>query len=144
MLQHLKSRVDKRPPEEKDLNLSHTSLYDLAQKLKTSFGEIYDYHHALCQHSHIKTILLGGKHYVVLDEKGYAAVIDEFWLREGERELNEKIYDKTKWMVPLLALLITAASLIFSIYTIQQTKSQIKSLKSEIEKLKTGPGPFSP
>jgi hypothetical protein len=138
MLKHLQSRVDKKSEDEIDLNLSHTSLHDLAQKLKISNKETYDYHHALLQRNHIKSAFLGGKRYIALEENGYAAAIDEFWLREGQRELNEKIYDKAKWMVPLLALVITAASLAFSAYTGQQTKKQIDIVKSDLQKLKAG------
>jgi hypothetical protein len=136
MLQHLKSRLDKKPGDERDLNLSHTSLYDLAQKLKISYEEAYEYHFALNQRQHTKTTVLGGKHYVALEENGYAAAIDEFWLSEGQRVLNEKIYDKAKWIVPLLALAITAASLIFSAYTTQQTKRQIEIISADLQKLR--------
>ena len=136
MLKYLKSRVDKKAGDEMDLNLSHTSLYDLAQKLKIPFGEAYDYHFALTQHNHLKSLILGGKHYVALQENGYAAVIDEFWLREGQRELNEKIYDKAHWVAPVLALLISVASLIFSAYSSQQTKKELVTLKSEVLELK--------
>lgn len=136
MLDHLKSRIDKKPGEEKDLNLSHTSLHDLAQKLKISFQEAFDYHHALHQHNHINSTMHGGKYYIALEKDGYAAAIDEFWLREGERELNEKIYDKAKWLVPLSALIITSASLIFSIHVLQRTRNQVELIKSDLEKLK--------
>jgi hypothetical protein len=71
-----------------------------------------------------------------LEKNGYAAAIDEFWLREGEKELNEKIYDKAKWFVPLVAVIITAASLIFSVYTVQRTRNQVEVIKSDLEKLK--------
>ena len=137
MLQYLKSRVDKKTGDERDMNLSHTSLHDLAQKLKISHNQVFEYHFALNQHNHIKSVILGGKHYMVLEENGYSAAIDEFWLREGQPDLNEKIYDKAKWFTPLLALVITAASLIFSVYTLQQTKKQIDSINRDLERLKT-------
>lgn len=136
MLKHLKSRVDRKTSDEIDLNLSHTSLYDLAQKLKITYAEAYDYHFALSQHNHIKSVVLGGKHYVALQESGYAAAIDEFWLREGQRELNEKVYNKTHWMVPVLALVISVASLLFSVYILQQTKKEIRTVRFEVQELK--------
>ena len=136
ILNHLKSKIDKKTGEEKDLNLSHTSLHDLAQRLKISFREVLEYHHALHQLNHINSTIHGGKYYIVLEKNGYAAAIDEFWLREGEKELNEKIYDKAKWFVPLVAVIITAASLIFSVYTVQRTRNQVEVIKSDLEKLK--------
>ncbi len=40
----------------------------------------------------------------MLKREGISGVLDEYWLREGEKEANERIYDKTKWLVPVIAL----------------------------------------
>ena len=137
ILAFLKSRIDKQPGEGKDLNLSHTSLHEIAKKLKVSDQEVYDHQYVMRQHHQIKSTLLGGKYYFVLEENGYAAYIDSFWLREGERELNERIYEKMKWLTPLVALLITSAALIISIYLLQQNIAKVQALKLELETLKS-------
>ena len=141
ILKQLKSKIDKRLGDERALNLSHTSMAELAKTLKLSFSEVYEYHHAMMQLNQVKCTPLGGKYYLELEENGYAALVDEYWIRQGERELNEKIYDKVKWLVPVIALVVTAGSLIFSTLTIQKMTHKIDGIKIELEKLKTERNP---
>lgn len=72
----------------------------------------------------------------MLKREGISGVLDEYWLREGEKEANERIYDKTKWLVPVIALAITAGSLLFSTWKIAHTKEKIKSVERELQQLK--------
>ena len=131
------SKVKNGNGEEKDFNLSHTSLNDLAKKLKVPFQEVYNYHHAMKQLNQVQYIQLGGKHYLRLEEDGHTAMIEEYWLREGERELNERIYDKTKWLVPVIVLILTIGSIIYSANKAQAALQQVHALQLEVERLQS-------
>lgn len=129
LLGYLKAKVDKKPGPEKDMNISHTSLHELAKKMDIPFTDLYDYQFALLQNNHIRLTQMGEKFYVNIEEKGYAAFIDEYWLREGHKECNERIYNKTKWIILLLVVIMSAATLIFSIYTIRKMNNRIETLQ---------------
>ena len=93
------------------------------------FTDLYDYQFALLQNNHIRLTQMGEKFYVNIEEKGYAAFIDEYWLREGYKECNERIYNKTKWIILLLVVIMSAATLIFSVYTIRNMNNRIETLQ---------------
>jgi hypothetical protein len=140
ILEYLNSKIVYYENSDKVINLNDTNtpFQEVVDAIGVPFKKAYKYHHAL----HIKDEehVLCSTHdkiqYIGIKEDGIAAAIDEYWLREGQKELNERIYDKTKWVVPILALIITAISLSYSAYTTRQSSNKVELIRLELEKLK--------
>jgi hypothetical protein len=122
-----------------DLNKTEMEFKQLALQLKIDELKLLEYHeglhgfpkdeqHVICKH-------LNGICRIYLDEPGIRAYLDEYWLRAGRLEVNERIYDRTKWLVPIIALLVTIGTIIFSNSTIRQLKNKQQQLQGQINGL---------
>lgn len=135
IINHLFTKITYNNIDVPNLANTKTSLTDVAIAINESYEDVFMAHHGIPDEQMI-CVPDQDYHYVMLVRDGIPSVIDDFWIREGQQEVNDRIYDKTKWLVPVIALVITAASLIYSIYTISQTKLQIESIKRELYELR--------
>lgn len=118
-----------------NLTDSSTSVEELAQILNTTVDNILTAHHGLTKH--IDCVCKNGKHLISINADGIDAYIDNYWLREGQKDLNERIYDRTKWTVPLIALVVTVISILFAIYNSNAVLNKVEKVQKEINLLKS-------
>lgn len=134
ILSYLHSKLQYNENHIFNTNDSISSLEEIAKGTGIPFSDVVKYHH-LINDSEAKCLPTSGKnkeHKMIIDRAGIDAVIERKWIREGNKELNERIYDRTKWVLPLLAILLTVASLWYSVYTIQRTTQRIASLQKDV------------
>lgn len=110
---------------------SATSVEQLATELDETVEEILTAHHGLTKH--ITCNCSSGKHIITLNADGIDAYIDEYWLREGQKDLNDKFYDRIKWIVPVAVLLVTSISLGYNAYKTSNALSKVDNVKVEVE-----------
>ena len=117
------------------LTATKTELKVLAEEINVPYKELFDAHHGIPD-TQARCVSDDGKHSIVLAFEGVDASISKYWLREGQKESNEMVYDKVKWLVPIIALIITAGSLSYTICTITETRQEIEEVKEELSALK--------
>ena len=125
MLGYLYAKIKNEPLGNIELAKSKCLFKDMAADLKIDALLLREHHHGFhaLQYDHVKCE--GGKEfYIRLTEAGAFAYTDEYWLREGKKELNERIYDRTKWIVPILSLIIAIGSAIYTYIETSQIKAQ--------------------
>jgi hypothetical protein len=132
----LYDKIKDEPIHEIDLNKSTTGFKKMATDLEIDPYLLREYHHGF--HGFEKDHVQCAKHTgdISITEAGIRACLDGFWKREGERELNERIYDTTKWIIPVLALIVTLFSVFYSVYRVSVMSDQIKRVEKELQELK--------
>jgi hypothetical protein len=113
------------------LSTSWSSLIELSEKTGYKYQKILDYHHAIPD-KHAICVHKENVHGMMLQRDGFEIAIDEYWLREGQKELNERIYDKTKWLIPVIALIITVGSLYYSISSVIDTQNKVSQQQKQV------------
>lgn len=140
MLEYLYSKIKNEPLHEVDLKKSKSSFKEMADFLSIDPKLLREYHQAFHgfddKEDHVKCFNERGEYVIGIDEPGIRAYLDDYWINEGEKDLNERIYNKTKWIVPVFALIITIVSLSISITTIKQTQRKAEQLDKELLKYK--------
>lgn len=114
---------------------SATSVEQLAVELNTTVEEILTAHHGLTKH--IDCNCASGKHIITLNTDGIDAFIDDYWIREGQKDLNDKFYDRIKWIAPIAALIVTITALGYNAYKTDKVLKKVGLIETELEKLKT-------
>ena len=114
---------------------SATSVEELALTLKLTVEEILTSHHGLTKH--INCNCKSGQHIISISTDGIDAYIDSYWLREGQKDLNERIYDRIKWTIPVIALIVTIGSLTYSAYKTEKALKKVDKLQRDFDSLKT-------
>ncbi len=136
MLEYLYSKIKDEPLHRTDLKRSKSSFKEMADFLKIDARLLKEYHQSFHgfddKEDHVKCFEEGGEYIIGIDEPGIRAYLDDYWINEGEKDLNERIYNKTKWVIPIIALIITAASLMYSIYSIRQTQKKVQKLEKQL------------
>ena len=117
-----------------NLHDSATSVEQLATELNTTVEEILKAHHGLTKH--IECDCLSGKHIITLNDDGIDAFIDEYWIREGQKDLNDKFYDRIKWIAPIAALIVTITALGYNAYKTDSALKKVSLLEIEIGRIK--------
>ena len=117
-----------------NLTYSATSVEELATTLNLTVEEILTAHHGLTKH--INCNCASGHHIISISADGIDAYIDNFWLREGQKDLNERIYDRTKWTIPVIALIVTIGSLVYSTYKTDKALKKVDKLQNDFDNLK--------
>lgn len=118
------------------LKTSRSSLDEIARMTGYNYDEVWTAHHGIPEDLAFCTCEVKNEHCMELAIDGIAAAIDNYWIRQGEIELNERIYDKTKWIAPIATLIIAIASLIYTILSISHTQKKLILLEKEILQLK--------
>jgi hypothetical protein len=117
ILKYLYEKIKDEPLANIDLTKSRTNFIDLAQALKIDVKTLAEDHYGLHQLDEGHVCCSGGKHFEMsIDESGIFAYTDRYWLREGRKEMNERIYDYTKWSLPILSLVISILALYISLF----------------------------
>ena len=119
------------------LGKTKTSLNDIAFEINEEISDVILYHHGIPDNQAVCDTSSKTSHQMILQRDGIDCVIDEYWLSLGEKDLNERIYDKTKWFVPLFALSVTGATLMYNIINVQKIKNKVELLEKEIRQLKS-------
>ena len=136
MLEYLYSKIKDEPLHEVDLKKSKSSFKEMADFLSIEPKLLREYHQSFHgfddKEDHVKCFNERGEYVIGIDEPGIRAYLDDYWINEGEKDLNERIYNKTKWVVPLIALVITAISLGYSVYSIRQTQQKVQILEKQL------------
>lgn len=136
MLEYLYSKIKDEPLHEVDLKKSKSSFKEMADFLSIDPKLLREYHQSFHgfddKEDHVKCFNERGEYIIGIDEPGIRAYLDDYWINEGEKDLNERIYNKTKWVVPLIALVITAISLGYSVYSIRQTQQKVQILEKQL------------
>ncbi len=141
ILEYLYKRTEERmsriinPAHKIDLDKSNVSYEDVCSGLGVTEDEFYKAHVAMhyAEHNQLLCTTKEREAYVGLLEPGLAAYMDEYWLKQGRKELNERLYDKTKWIIPFLALIATVGSIVYSATKVQGMQEKIDKLQSAIE-----------
>ena len=140
MLGIMYRKMSDDPLHQTRLNKTWTSLSDIAAELEIDPKVLKRYHEGFHSfgkgNDHVRCEDRNGVFMIGLEERGLAAYLDDYWLREGQKELNERIYDITKWLLPVIAILITAGSLGFTVYTTVQNKNKIETIQKELDTIK--------
>jgi len=137
ILAYLFSKMTLNSNHVPNLRATLSTLEEIAKGIGCTIEEVIKYHHGIPD-SQAKCGFEGNNtHMMYLNRSGIDAVIDEYWLREGQKEINEKIYDKTKWSIPVISVLVTFASLAYTIYTVSKTKEKVSDLEVKLGKMQT-------
>ena len=136
MLEHLYSKIKYEPLHHIQLEKSKSSFVEMANILKVDAMYLRECHQGFhnFDKDHVQCFNEGDNFIIGITEQGIFAYLDNYWLREGQKELNERIYDKTKWVVPLLALLVTFISLLYSASIVRNINKEVQQLKDKISK----------
>ena len=136
ILKYLFTKIKYEPLHNIDLNKSKSSFEEIAKYLNVDVIYLRECHQGLhtFDKDHVGCSNVNDTFFIGITDAGMSAYLDNYWLREGQKELNERIYDKTKWVVHLLALLITFISLLYSVSTIRDINKQVQELKDKINK----------
>lgn len=110
-----------------------TPLKDVSNATGIDYDLIIKYHHGIPDDQAMCHNPENGDHMIYLKRNGIDAAIEEYWLREGQKELNERIYDKTKWVVPVFALIATIGSLLYTVSTVKDTSQKVVKLESDLK-----------
>jgi len=140
MLEFLYEKVRNEPLHSTDLKKSKSSFKEMADFLKIDARLLREFHQAFHgfkdDEDHVKCFNENNEYIIGIQEPGIRAYLDDYWMNEGEKDLNERIYNKTKWIIPVFALLITAASLMYSINSIRQTQMKVQAIEQQISDYK--------
>jgi len=137
MLAYLYAKIKYEPLHKVELPKSKSSFVEMANHLKVDAIYLRECHQGFhtFDNDHVQCFNEGDNFIIGITDAGINAFLDNYWLREGQKELNERIYDKTKWTVPLFALLVTLLSLLYSAYTIRQTRIKVEQLEEKYNKI---------
>ena len=139
ILEYLNSKIVYYENTDKIINLNDTNtpFQEVIDVIGVPFEKAYKYHHALHikDEEHVLCSTHNGIQYIGIMENGIAAAIDEYWLREGQKELNERIYDKTKWIVPVVALIVTIGSILYSAIKVQGVQEKVNKVQEELKNI---------
>ena len=136
MLEHLYSKIKYEPLHKVELEKSKSSFVEMANHLKLDAMYLRECHQGFhtFDNDQVKCFNEGDNFIIGITDSGINAYLDKYWLREGQKELNERIYDKTKWVIPLVALVITFISLLYSASIVRDTRKELQELKDKINK----------
>ncbi len=136
ILEYLYLKIKFEPLHNINLLKSKSSFVEMANNLKLDAMYLRECHQGFhtFEKDHVACFNEGDNFIIGITEPGINAYLDNYWIREGHKELNERIYEKTKWSVPLIALIITVLSLLYSVNTVRDIHIKIEQLE---EKYKT-------
>ncbi len=136
MLKYLHDKIKDEPLHKTDLMKSKSSFKEMADVLKIDARLLREYHQAFHgfkdDEDHVKCFNEKNEFFIGIQEPGIRAFLDDYWISEGEKDLNERIYNKTKWIVPVFALIVTVFSLWYSTKTVKQTQIKVNSLEKRL------------
>jgi len=137
MLEYLYFKIKYEPLHRVELEKSKSSFVEMANHLKVDAMYLRECHQGFhtFDNEHVKCFNEYDNFIIGITDAGIYAYLDSYWKREGQKELNERIYDKTKWAVPIFALLITLLSLIYSVNTVRQTHIKIEKLEERYRQI---------
>lgn len=139
ILEFLNSKIVYYENSDKVINLNDSNIpfQEVIDAIGVPFEKAYKYHHAfhIKDEEHVKCSTHKGIQHIGILENGIAAAIDEYWLREGQKELNERIYDKTKWIVPVIALIVTIGSILYSAIKVQGMQGKVNKVQEELKSI---------
>lgn len=137
MLEHLYSKIKYEPLHRIELEKSKSSFVEMANHLKLDAMYLRECHQGFhtFDNDHVKCFNDGDNFIIGITDAGINAYLDNYWIREGHKELNERIFEKTKWAVPLLALVITILSLLYSAFIVRESNIKIYKLEERLNKL---------
>ncbi len=131
ILSYLYNKIQYNDIDAPQLSSTVSTLDEIAKGIGCEYDEFFRQHHAVNHGEHAKCITYHGEHCMMLCKEGISAVLDEYWLREGIKERNERIYDKTKWVVPVISAVIAIISASAAIYTILVTQDKLSLMQRE-------------
>jgi hypothetical protein len=120
-----------------DILKSTSNFEDIAAALNIDVHELREQHYGFhsVEENHVKCS--GGKHFLMtLEQAGIFAYTDEYWLREGRKEMNERIYDYTKWSLPVLSLIISLFALYISLSSKQQPLKKAPIQQKQVDSIR--------
>ena len=117
-LKYLNEKLKDEPPHNVTLSKSKSSFNKMAKDLNIDPKTLKEYHHGFHLspkgENHVECTTEGGEYMIAIKEPGVQAFHDEYWLSQGHKELNERIYDKTKWILPVAAIIISVLSVLIT------------------------------
>jgi len=131
IIEYLNTKVVYKDLDIPSLENAIAPLQEIATKINEKYEDVFKYHQIIPD-TQAKCVVKDKQHCMYLLRGGIDAYVDEYWLREGQKEANDRIYDKVKWVVPIIALLITAGSLGYSIYSIRDTQSKVSRIERQM------------
>ncbi len=118
ILRHLYNKIESQPIHKTDLNESKSVVEDIAGVLKISPRELKKWHMSFHdfpeKNGHVLCFSENGCYMMGNTESGIIAYLDDFWLREGRKDLNDKIYNVSKWVFPILTFIISVLAILVS------------------------------
>jgi hypothetical protein len=118
ILQNLYEKLDTASRDHKmDLSESTTTMRQLATALKINHQDVRKWHMSLHvpEDEHVECDCESKEFVMSITEAGMIAYLDDYWLREGEKDLNDRIYNVSRWALPLAALLISILALVIAL-----------------------------
>jgi len=119
ILEYLYNKLDQTTLHKTELTKSITSVEEISTYLNITPIEFKKYHmsfHSFAKDlDHVQCFATHNKYTIGITEAGIIAYLDDYWIKEGQKELNDKVYNVTKWALPIVTFLISLAALILSI-----------------------------
>ncbi len=100
-----------------DLSKSRTTAWKLAEKMNLSEKEFHDVHMSLHgqKPEHVECFGEKGFYEIQITVHGVIAYSDDYWLTEGYKHLHDRIFYKTRWLFPLIAICASIVALAISV-----------------------------
>jgi len=136
ILEHLNKKVPSHNYTSSIWDDTETPHTEIAIFYRIDDYLVVKYHESLVDRKFITCQLKDGIHYLKLQMDGRMAYLEDTLIEEGRKISNDKKYDVVKWSMPLLAVLVSLGTLIFTIVQKNKTDTKLLQLESKIEHLK--------
>ena len=97
---------------------SLTVVDDLAPILGISTQDFKKYHMSFHdfekEKNHVICSAPNTCYTIGITEPGVIAYLDDYWIKEGRKDLNDTIYNVAKWLMPIISIGISFIALWFS------------------------------
>ena len=118
ILELLYKKLEDEPLHNTNLSKSKTDLKIISESLKLPADEIRKYHMAFhsFEKDHVQCTSMNNTSIIEITEAGVIALFDEFWIKEGKKDLHDSIYNITRWILPVFSFLLSLIAIIISIF----------------------------
>jgi hypothetical protein len=113
------------------LQPAQADIKHLAKEINIPLDEVSAFHHALHNENQVTCRKSGNNSIISLEENGLHAFIDEYWLRQGEKETLERRQTESVIATNKMTIINIVITIIFSIIV---TTIQVCSYNRETKK----------
>ncbi len=111
------------------------SYVKLSETLKVSMPEFEILVNDLIKDDVVVSGGVAGSKYLYSNENAPIFLLTKKYIKEGNSIADHKIYNKTRWLIPVASFIISVISIIYSFHKIPKLEDRVKILEKELNEL---------